>query len=306
MSVSCPTFPDKPTGELAERLRKIKYIITDADGTMFTGSKATVNSAGHPSSELVEVLVELTRAGVGVIPCTGRNRAMIQEDSRILGFPGWIAEMGAVICTRQANPQQWSYFTGLMPYDSTCNKTPHDVIGQTGIVGDLLERWPGRLEQYHDNGIGYEYREVTHSFIGTIPAEEIQDVIDAYNLPLYVADNGLVGHISGSTNLTGIDPDNPEGVHTYHLTPAGVSKGTGIVRYIELAGLEADEVLGAGDSPADCVIADAAGLFLFMCNGLGHEMAQKELSARDNIFISKERATDGWVAAMRGLLFAKS
>ena len=53
------------------------------------------------------------------------------------------------------------------------------------------------------------------------------------------------------------------------------------------------------------MIADAVGTFLFMCNGLGHERAEEELAARDNILISTKRATDGWVAAMRGLLAAK-
>ena len=57
------TFPERPTGELAERLRKVRYVITDADGTMFTGAKATVNTAGEPCAELVQTLVELTRAG---------------------------------------------------------------------------------------------------------------------------------------------------------------------------------------------------------------------------------------------------
>ena len=71
-------FPiGRPTGELAERLRKVRYVISDADGTMLTGAKATVSTNGSPSSELVETLVELKRAGVSVIPCTGRNRAMI-------------------------------------------------------------------------------------------------------------------------------------------------------------------------------------------------------------------------------------
>lgn len=305
MSISCPVFPDKPTGELAERLRKVKYIITDADGTMFTGSRATVNSAGEPCADLVQVLVELTQAGVGVVPCTGRNRAMIREDSRVLGFPGWIAEMGGVICTRQSNQSEWSYFTGDMPFDPACGKTPHDIIYETGIIDEMLERWPHQLETYHDNGIGYEYREVTVGMRGSAPEEEMQDMLDACGLPLYLSDNGMVSAITGSTILD-CDLEHPQGIHTYHITPAGVSKGTSIVRYIELAGLEPEEVLGAGDSPADCVIADAAGLFLFMCNGLNHDRAEEELNARNNILISQDRATDGWVRAARALLYAKS
>lgn len=304
MPTSHPTFPTRPTGELAERLRKVRYVITDADGTMFTGAKATVNTAGEPSAELIETLVELTKAGVGVIPCTGRNRAMIQEDARVLGFPGWIAEMGGVLCTLQSSNPEWHYFTGTMPYDEASGKTPHDVICETGVIDEMLARWPGHLETYHDNGIGFEYREVTVALRGDAPEDDIQDMLDHSGLPLYLSDNGMVDHISGASELV-CDHARPEGIHTYHITPAGVSKGSGILRFIELAGLEPDEVLGAGDSPADCVIADAVGTFLFMCNGLGHERAEEELAARDNILISTKRATDGWVAAMRGLLAAK-
>ena len=304
MPTSHPTFPTRPTGELAERLRKVRYVITDADGTMFTGAKATVNTAGEPSAELVETLVELTKAGVGIIPCTGRNRAMIQEDARVLGFPGWIAEMGGVLCTRQSSNPEWHYFTGTMPYDEASGKTPHDVICETGVIDEMLARWPGHLETYHDNGIGFEYREVTVALRGDAPEDDIQDMLDHSGLPLDLSDNGMVDHISGASELV-CDHARPEGIHTYHITPAGVSKGSGILRFIELAGLEPDEVLGAGDSPADCVIADAVGTFLFMCNGLGHERAEEELAARDNILISTKRATDGWVAAMRGLLAAK-
>lgn len=299
-----PTFPERPTGELAERLRKVRYVITDADGTMFTGAKATVNSAGEPCADLVQTLVELTRAGVSVIPCTGRNRAMIMEDARVLGFPGWIAEMGGVVCTKQASQPEWHYFCGRMPYDETCGKTPHDVIWETGVIDAMLERWPGHLETYHDNGIGFEYREVTIAMRGDAPEEEMQDMLDHCGLPLYLSDNGMVDHISGETTLK-VDRANPQGIHTYHITPAGVSKGTGILRFIELAGLAPEEVLGAGDSPADCVIADAVGTFLFMCNGLSHDRAEEEISARDNILVSTKRSTDGWVAAMRGLLAAK-
>ena len=304
MPTSHPTFPTRPTGELAERLRKVRYVITDADGTMFTGAKATVNTAGEPSAELIETLVELTKAGVGVIPCTGRNRAMIQEDARVLGSPGWIAEMGGVLCTRQSSNPEWHYFTGTMPYDEASGKTPHDAICETGVIDEMLARWPGHLETYHDNGIGFEYREVTVALRGDAPEDDIQDMLDHSGLPLYLSDNGMVDHISGASELV-CDHARPEGIHTYHITPAGVSKGSGILRFIELAGLEPDEVLGAGDSPADCVIADAVGTFLFMCNGLGHERAEEELAARDNILISTKRATDGWVAAMRGLLAAK-
>lgn len=304
MSKDHPTFPEHPSGELAERLRNIRYVITDADGTMLTGARATVNTAGKPSAELVETLVELQLAGVSVIPCTGRNRAMIQEDARVLGLPGWIAEMGGILCTRQSSQPEWHYFCGSMPYDESCGKTPHDLICETGVIDAMLKRWAGSLETYHDTGVGFEYREVSVALRGAIDEVEAQNMLDASGLALYLSDNGMVSHISGATNLK-CNLEHPEGVHTYHVLPAGVSKGTGIVRYIELANLTPDEVLGAGDSPADCVIADAVGTFLFMCNGLSHPRAAEELAARNNVFTSTKPSTDGWVAAMRCVLAAK-
>ena len=298
-------FPTRrPTGEMAERLRRIRYIISDADGTMFTGAKATNASDGTPSVELVETLIELKRAGVSVIPCTGRNRAMIAEDARILDLPGWIAEMGGLICTRQSSQPEWAYFTGDMPYDPASGKTPHDVICDTGVIDAMLERWPHELETYHDNGIGFEYREVTVALRGKVPEDEAQAMLDESGLPLYMADNGFVRRISGSTSLE-CDRDHPIGIHTYHVTPAGVTKGTGVERFVQLAGLTRDEVLCAGDSPADCDMAYSSGMFLFMHNGLDHPLAHQELSKYGNAYVSRLDSTDGWCESMRAVLAAK-
>ena len=216
MSKDHPTFPEHPSGELAERLRNIRYVITDADGTMLTGARATVNTAGKPSAELVETLVELQLAGVSVIPCTGRNRAMIQEDARVLGLPGWIAEMGGILCTRQSSQPEWHYFCGSMPYDESCGKTPHDLICENGVIDAMLKRWAGSLETYHDTGVGFEYREVSVALRGAIDEVEAQNMLDASGLALYLSDNGMVGHISGATNLK-CNLEHPEGVHTLRL-----------------------------------------------------------------------------------------
>ena len=303
--MSWQTFPERPTGELAERLRNIKYVFSDADGTMLTGAKATVRSDGTPSAELVQVLVELQQAGVQVVPTSGRNRSMLFEDARILGLPGWIAEMGGLLCTRQSSQPEWCYFTGEMEYDPASVRTPHDWICETGVIDEILEHWPGDIETYHDNYVGFEYREVTVAMRGRVPDDEIQQVLDSFPLPLYVADNGYVSKMNGSTTMVDVDMDHPQDVHTYHIMPRGLTKGTGIAEYMRLKGWNRDEVLGAGDSPADCEIAEACGLFLFMSNGLSHPMAEVELARYDNAVVSRLPSTDGWVEAMRALLTCK-
>ena len=295
----------RPTGGMAERLRKVTHVVSDLDGTMLTGAKATVDSSGRPSAALIETLVELERAGIEVVPCSGRNRAMLFEDARVLGLKSWIAEMGGLICTKSGSQPEWTYFTGDMPYDHGSSKTPHDVICESGVIDDILDRWKGEIELYHDNSIGFEYREVTVAFRGSVPPEDIQSVLDDCGLPLYMADNGYVRRMNGSTTLVGVDMKRPQGIHTYHILPRGLSKGTGIARFAELRNIPVEQIMGAGDSPADCEMADACGMFLFMSNGLDHPLAETELARYNNIWVSERPSTDGWVDAMRTLLAAR-
>lgn len=60
-------LPDVPSGELRERLARVRYVFTDLDGTMLApGSCALADAAGEPSLDFVTVLVELKRAGIEV------------------------------------------------------------------------------------------------------------------------------------------------------------------------------------------------------------------------------------------------
>ena len=63
--------------------------------------QALASADGTPSIELAQTLVDMRRAGMSVVPCTGRNRAMIREDVRMLGLPGWIGEMGGILCLHE-------------------------------------------------------------------------------------------------------------------------------------------------------------------------------------------------------------
>lgn len=301
----CRTVPtERPTGELARRLSRVRYVISDVDGTMYArGGKALTTADGRPSAELPITLVALREAGIEVIPCTGRSRAMVREDARTLDLNGWIAELGGVLCTVQASQSTWCYFTGDMDYDPSCGKTPHDIIMDNGVIQRILDRWHGHVEMLNDNGKGYAYREVNVGMRGIIDVEEAQDMLDACGLPLYLTDNGILNHISGECLL---DADCPrDRLHGYHVLEKGLSKGTGVARFIELKGWDPSEVLGAGDSPADIEMAGFVGTFLFMRSGLANPGAAEELALHDNIIVSNHDTTDGWCECMRAVLAAK-
>ena len=140
---------------------------------------------------------------------------------------------------------------------------------------------------------------------GAVLEDEAQAMLDETGLPLYLADNGFVSRITGDTILPRRPDGTLEDVHTYHITPRGLDKGSATARYIELMGWDPAEVICCGDSPADCAMAPHAGTFLLMRNGVGNPKSQAALAGRGNAFVSALDSTDGFCQAMRTILAIK-
>ena len=292
------------TDELREKLANVKYIFTDLDGTMLTHGKATLASDGTPSGKLIDTLCELKKEGIQVIGCSGRNRSMLFEDARLLNMDGWIAEMGGILCLDNTSNPEWHYFTAEMPFNEDKYATPHDEICASGLLDEIIEAFPGEVETYHDNGIGFEYREVTIALRSSVEHSVLQDMIDKKGLALEVSDNGYVRKISGDTILD-CDRDNPQGVHTYHINPRGLDKGVAVERFIEVKGWDKAQTLSSGDSPADIEMGKYTELFFFMNNGLDHPEAIRGIESLENAYVSSYPSTDGWVDAMNTLIACK-
>ncbi len=292
------------TDEFKKKLANIRYIFTDLDGTMLTHGRATLASDGTPSHKLIETLCELKKEGVEVIGCSGRNRSMLFENARMLNLDGWIAEMGGILCMDNTSLPEWHYFTAEMPFNSDEYQTPHDEICASGLLDEIINAFPGEVETYHDNGIGFEYREVTIALRSCVPADTLQKMIDDKGLALEVSDNGYVRKISGETCLS-CDRDNPQGVHTYHIMPKGLDKGIAVERFIQMKGWDKAQTLSAGDSPADIEMGKFTELFLFMKNGLDHPDAIEGVNNLETAYVSNYPSTDGWVDAMNTLIACK-
>ncbi|WP_308623421.1 HAD family hydrolase [uncultured Enorma sp.] len=296
-----PYLPEVPTGELRERLACVRYVFTDLDGTMM-GPNSTVlaNAAGEPSLEFVQTLIELKQAGVSVVPTSGRNRAMMREDTRLLGLNAFISEMGGIVMTDLSH-DTWEYFTAEMEYDPSCGLTPHEVIEQTGLCEAFITRYPGMLEYHNDMSAGYKHREVTIGLRGEIPDEEAIALLNASGMALDWADNGFLNYISAPTTL-----ELPEGVRgrAFNVMPKGLNKGRGIERFCEIMGIPREETIGIGDAASDFLMADYTGIFIMVENGLKDPGAEEFLVTHDNAFVAPGRTVDAWVAGMRSLLEA--
>lgn len=301
--MSIPYLPQAPSGALRNRLAHIRYVFTDLDGTMMgPGSTILANAAGEPSLAFAETFLALRQAGVEVILCSGRNRAMMHEDSRLLGVDAYIAEMGGIIMTDRTH-DVWEYFTADMAYDPACGLNPHQIIEQTGVCDELVERYPGMLEYHNDMSTGFRRREVTIGLRGEIPDVEARALLDASGMALDWGDNGFLNYISAPTTL-----DLPEGVRgrAFNIMPKGLSKGRAIERFCELRGIDPSETLAIGDSASDFLMADYTNLFILVENGLADPTADAFLASHPNVYVAPGRIVDAWVAGMQCLLAAKA
>lgn len=295
-------LPAVPEGELRDRLACVRYVFTDLDGTAFgPGSCVLKNAAGEPSADFVTTLLDLMRAGIEVIPCSGRNRSMLHEDTRLLGLNSYIGEMGGLLMLdRGAN--RWEYFTADMAYDPACGLTPHEVIERTGVCERILSRYPGRLEYHNDMSTGYKHREVTVGMRGEVPDEEVRALLAEAGLNLEWGDNGYLNYISAPTTLA-----LPEGVsgRAFNISPTGLNKCRGIERFCEVRGIAREETLSIGDAGSDYLMADATGTFVLVENGLKHAEARPFLESHDNAFVAGGKTIDAWVGAMHCVLAAR-
>ncbi len=103
------------------------------------------------------------RADVEMVLMSGRRRAQVNEDARLLGQCSFIFEAGA--CVVLDGEEHW--LTGeLLPGELTIA----EQIERSGAPALLLERYAGRLE-YHEPW--HVQREVSHLFRGLVDAVEV-------------------------------------------------------------------------------------------------------------------------------------
>jgi phosphoglycolate phosphatase len=252
-----------------------RCLYVDLDGTLLgRGASLLHDGEGVVSIEGVRAVQTCLRAGVEVVLMSGRRRAQVFEDARLLGQSSFIYEAGA--CVVLDGEEHW--LTGeLLPGELTIA----EQIELSGAPALLLEHYAGRLE-YHEPW--HLQREVSHLFRGLVDAREADLLLAEHgHEDLRLLDNGVVR--SRSQALVELPH-----VRGYHLLPAGASKAGGVAFHRRARGYSREHIFAVGDSREDLACASQVDVFWLVANALERDPSMREdIAAHANVRVAEAR-----------------
>lgn len=250
-----------------------RCVYLDLDGTLL-GARASLlhDGQGGISLDGVRAIQACLRADVEVVLMSGRRRAQVEEDARLLGQASFIYEAGA--CLVLEGEEHW--LTGeMIPGELTIA----EQIEASGAPAMLLERYPGRLE-YHEPW--HLDREVSHLFRGLVDAGEVDAVLAEEGLAgLRLVDNGVVNRRSPAL------AELPH-VRCYHLVPIGASKVNAVALHRRIRGYELEQTFAVGDSREDLACSEQVGTLWLVANAVERDPSIREtVAGRPNVRVAE-------------------
>jgi len=263
----------------------------DLDGTLLgRGASLLHDGEGAVSIDGVRAIQACLRAGVEVVLMSGRRRAQVYEDARLLGQGSFIFEAGA--CVVLDGEEHW--LTGdLMPGEVSIA----EQIERSGAPALLLEHYRGRLE-YHEPW--HVEREVSHLFRGLVVAAEVDSLLaERGHGNLRLVDNGIVNRRSAALEAL------PH-VRGYHLLPAGASKASAVAFHRRSRGYAREETFAVGDSREDLACAAQVETFWLVANALERDHSMREaMAAHENVRVAEAGHGGGVYEAVLASLMAR-
>jgi hydroxymethylpyrimidine pyrophosphatase-like HAD family hydrolase len=250
---------------------QVRALYLDLDGTLLgRGASLLHDGEGAVSIDGVRAVQACLRANVEVVLMSGRRRAQVAEDARLLGQHSYIFEAGA--CAVLSGEEHW--LTGeLRPGELTVA----EQIERSGAPAMLLERYTGRLE-YHEPW--HLDREASHLFRGLVDACEVDRLLIERGHDLRLVDNGVVSR--RSTALAGL----PQ-VHGYHLVPGSASKAGAVAFHRRARGYSRGETFAVGDSREDLACAAHVQAFWLVANAVERDPSIRQATAAfDNVHVA--------------------
>jgi hydroxymethylpyrimidine pyrophosphatase-like HAD family hydrolase len=282
-------------------LASVEVLYTDLDGTMLArGGCVLADAGGQPSTRVAEAIVALNRAGLRVVPVSGRTRMQLTELARLMGWRDFIAEAGCVRVDDVGLPSaRVIYDTGEWPDGTADGSTPYELIRDVGSIDALQRTFPAQVE-YHTPW--HLNREGSHLLRGCLDLVDAQAVLDTLDLPIGILDNGIVH--PREHGLACFDAP----IHAYHLVPKGVTKAETIAADLAERGLATDQAASVGDSVTDLEMARSTGLMVLVRNAFESPTVHAALEAGHyrNVVAACCPRSDGWAELADAWLKARA
>src|SRR3954465_12144165 len=195
----------------------LRCVYTDLDGTLL-GRGASLFRDGEGRFTLLpaRALEACHRAGVEGVIKSGRRKAQVMEDARLMGQTSYIYEVGSGLVI---DDEEWFLTGDLQPRDG---RTVHQLIEESGAPGLPLAGYAGRLEPHAPWHLD---RHVSHLFRGLVDTTEADELMAREgHRNLRLVDNGAIGRRETELELDGRP-------HAYHLVPAEASKASAVARH---------------------------------------------------------------------------
>lgn len=265
-----------------------RCVYVDLDGTLLgRGASLLHDGDGAVTLDGVRAVQACLRADVEVVLMSGRRRAQVFEDARLLGQSSFVYEAGA--CVVLDGEEHW--LTGdLMPGELTIA----EQIERSGAPALLLEHYAGRLE-YHEPW--HVEREVSHLFRGLVDAFEADELLVEHGHGnLRLVDNGAVSRRSPAL------AELPQ-VRGYHLVPISASKASAVAFHRRARGYEREETFAVGDSREDAACAEHVQTFWLVANAVARDPTIVEaIAGRENVRVAEAGYGAGVYEAVVGTL----
>jgi phosphoglycolate phosphatase len=262
----------------------LRCVYTDLDGTMLGKGASLLRDAEGSFSLLgVRALEACHRAGVEVVIKSGRRKAQVYEDARLIGQQSYIYEMG---CGLVDGPEEL-FLTGDM--QPRADASVHEQIERSGAPRLLLETFPGRIESHVP---WHTDRHFSHLFRGNVDLGEVDALfVEHGHGELRLVDNGITTRRSETLE--------PEILHTYHLIPRAASKANAVATHMRRRGFEPAETIAIGDSRGDLEVASVVGRFFLVSNALDKDPdVRSAIPAGAEVTVTEEPMTAGFYEAV--------
>jgi phosphoglycolate phosphatase len=271
----------------------VRCVYTDLDGTLLgRGASLFRDADGGFSLAQARALEACHRAGVEVVLKSGRRKAQVMEDARLIGQTAFIYEVG---CGLVIDGEETLLTGELKPSDG---KTVHQLVEESGAPRLLLETYAGRLEHHSPWHLG---REISHLFRGLVDTLEADRLLEDHDHgELRLVDNGAIAPKDTLAHLEA-EP------HVYHLIPRAASKADAVARHMRARGYSPNECIALGDSREDLDVADVVGRFFVVANAVEKDPTIREaIAGRPNVEVTEGRMGEGFYeAVVRSLMEAR-